>query len=113
VSTDLVSWLRTQLDADEKAQREPYCSDGWHSNKCELHAEPPAGEPWPDCDCGVPARVLAEVDAKRRIIKAVDALDSDGGIFLAIGTHLDTDAIWAALVLPYADRAGYDERWRA
>lgn len=141
MTADLATWLRTQLDADEKAQREPYCSDGWHANKCELHAEPSAGEPWPDCDCGVPARILADIEARRRIIDAwlppgenphpgkpctsdPDG-DPDGEDFNTPWNsgpcvwHLDAmkrryphDLVLRLLALPYADRAGYDQGWR-
>lgn len=53
-----------------------------------------------------PARVLAEVDAKRRIIEvAIGEMD-----------HGDFGWAWsqvlALLALPYADRPGYQDEWR-
>jgi len=50
-----------------------------------------------------PARVLAECDAKRRIVAMMD------------DPHRDTYEVYAvlrALALPYADHDDYDEAWR-
>lgn len=67
-----------------------------------------------------PARVLAEVDAKRRIIDQYEQLRADVAHWRGLG---DEDAApvateWAygevvkMLALPYADRPGYLEEWR-
>lgn len=103
MTSPLVTFLLAQLDADQTAAEDAE-SACWHIDYCDDR-----GEPFHDRFTW--ARICAEVDAKRRIIKAVDALDSDGSISSAIGGYLDTDAIWAALVLPYADRDGYDQHW--
>jgi hypothetical protein len=103
MSSPLVTFLLAQLEADQAAAEDAETAC-WHIDYCDNR-----GEPFHDRFNW--ARISAEVDAKRRLIAAVDALDSDGDISSAIGTHLDTDAIWVALVLPYADRDGYDQRW--
>jgi len=60
----LIEWLREQLDADERVRWE------FHHLDCVATAEANANEipDRRDCDCGYPARVLAEVKAKRAIL---------------------------------------------
>jgi hypothetical protein len=60
-TTDLVTFLRAWLDKDEEAQ--------WHDQGCllVLAGNDTFGEFEP-CDCAVPARVLRDVEAKRRIV---------------------------------------------
>ncbi|MBX6358139.1 MAG: hypothetical protein IRZ05_20110 [Micromonosporaceae bacterium] len=53
-----------------------------------------------------PARVLADVDAKRRIIEAALG-EQDHGDFGWAWTQ-----VLALLALPYADRPGYQDEWR-
>ena len=107
---DLVQFLRAQLD------REAARATGWHDLECDIHEHLDAGllaqiaaarmleeVPGAVCDCGGPARVLAEVDAKRRMID-----DVWGGP--------DHDDMWThhlrLLALPYADRPDYRDTWR-
>ncbi|WP_346536961.1 DUF6221 family protein [Micromonospora sp. DPT] len=98
MSDDLVTWLRAQLDIDEKWARDT--------------GGPLYGEPH---DVGTPghhARVLAEVDAKRRIIDKYELWsdekfpDSNGGYASALADVL------SMLALPYADRPGYRDEWK-
>lgn len=92
------------------------------------------------CDCGIPARVLAECEAQRRIIALhamltqpeTEIVTTDGGAAtvrmtgrteyscVACGDsyderqwHLDEacETLYL-LTLPFADRAGYREEWR-
>lgn len=66
-----------------------------------------------------PARVLAECDAKRRIVAMRKTYDgrpitgeSPGAVSaIAVGAAV-LDAALTALALPYADHADYDETWR-
>lgn len=120
--TGLVDWLESQIGFVEWiAQRTMQAGPRWQNFDMdgELRDNTNAGtvaqfgHPQDRAHVALndPAQALAEVDAKRRIIAAVNALDENGDIYLATGTHLDTDAIWAALVLPYADRDGYDQHW--
>lgn len=90
---ELVTWLRAQLDDDERAARawlpfgNPTDADRDHFARHD------------------PLRVLAEVDAKRRIIDwALAWLEREVAPWNA-------DLI-RMLALPYADRAGYREEWR-
>jgi hypothetical protein len=53
-----------------------------------------------------PARVLREVDAKRRILDAYENYDREA-------PELDVpDSVVRLLALPYADRPGYRDDWR-
>lgn len=104
---DLVTWLLAQLDEDEQrahAAAEPFVHgdrtgmDGLHPQILSYVRQ------W------VPARVLAEVDAKRRIIELYSGTaqypDFSGGYDSAA-----EDAI-KLLAVPYADRPGYRDEWR-
>ena len=57
-----------------------------------------------------PARVLAEVDAKRRIIEACERIQA--GIRDDYTADFFADAVLEHLALPYADHPEYDESWR-
>jgi Family of unknown function (DUF6221) len=109
---DLVLWLRAQLDDDERVAREASRYDdedaaewkityGWSRvarhkvHRTGMRQTLPPGAP-------SPARVLAEVDAKRRIIDEAIRLESYDGEFEFL----------ELLALPYADRPGYREEWR-
>lgn len=117
-ATDLITWLRAQLDDDEgvarKAAAFPY--------------EEPTDAPWErervitDSLGGNsraaathrivaifanPARVLAEVDAKRRILDALEPEASGESLDARFHAHLIR-----LLALPYAGRDGYREEWR-
>jgi hypothetical protein len=158
---DLVTWLRAQLDDDERwavaaNQPYPYSPDatapptGVHWQWVAGHDWEPAlpdpvvdefvAEPgyscnlatvetWPSGTTGSamprtyaneivemdasaaghiarwdPARVLAEVDAKRQILDlATDVTEM---------SHDTADTMIRLLALPYADRPGYREEWR-
>lgn len=56
-----------------------------------------------------PARVLREIDAKRRIVNAIADADPDSAYITATFTAWD---VLRLLALPYADRPGYREEWR-
>ena len=56
-----------------------------------------------------PARVLAEVAAKRRIVDGLADADPYSGYITATFTAEDALRL---LALPYADRPGYREEWR-
>jgi hypothetical protein len=105
---DLVQWLRAQFDEDEEDVRRGYLKaepipdyDGW--DKSTTAALPPA----------VAARVLRDIDAKRRIL-AEHALNG------WVCTTCDNGEVEQTfpcptlriLALPYADRPGYREEWR-
>lgn len=145
---DLVTWLRGQLDEDERVAREagpgPWMAittrdfTGGPDSALDLGGptgrvvlagwfdddpiRPPESEHIARWD---PARVLAEVDAKRRILDEILAYESkiDGewgcchsaeGIAAGQCPDIRPDDIHAVrlLALPYADRPGYREEWR-
>jgi hypothetical protein len=111
---DLVQWLRVQLDTDAKAA-EPYAEKAVHARDCDML--PDGDRVTYPCDCGVPARVLREIEAKRALVdeytQAEESLDrwtcpdmSDVGRAEGLGAAI------ALLAVPYADRSGYREEWR-
>ena len=112
MSDDLVAFLKARLDDGKKRQAD--ISESWHSPACEsmpdvLHPDNETGA----CNCGVPAHVLADIEAKLRIVKEYEDADTvaqfpdfDGG--LASGLE---DAL-RLLALPYADHPDYREEWR-
>lgn len=61
-----------------------------------------------------PARVLAECEAKRRIVELVDWLNNQSADFRVppILSDLPSRLVLRHLALPYADHPGYDEAWR-
>lgn len=128
---DLVRFLRTQLDDDERVAHAAADGDPvWNIR----HPEPGAPS-WSrsallgkslvsSCDPATltpaegehiarwdPARVLAEVEAVRKLLDWLDDLDrweSGANVF----RMPDTDDARKALAQPYADRPGYREEWR-
>jgi hypothetical protein len=121
---DLVQWLGAQLDQDEQSR------DDLHARDCESIPVEGYNGPFP-CDCGVPARVLREIDAKQKLlivhrpVRRTDFITSAGSPAgpMMVCHECDantTDADWPdnpcrtlrLLATPYADRAGYNEAWR-
>lgn len=99
--TDLVEFLRARLDEDEEAAQ---------AVMARQHATDPLPtvfRPWDllysgDLDPAV-RRLLAEVEAKRRIVSLCDLAD-DNGYDIA-------SEVLALLALPYADHPDYDPAW--
>ncbi|MET8278287.1 DUF6221 family protein [Micromonospora sp. NPDC005174] len=132
---DFVIWLRVQLDDDERvakiaADRYPHWATTDEGDVVQVGTGGSgylANGPWGTSLFEVgehiarhdPARVLAEVDAKRRIldIHHDDGHgDCDGCGLDAIGLHvhqLDECPTLLALALAYADRPGYRDEWRS
>lgn len=75
----------------------------WHEADCEQNSLSGG-----DCDCDVPAYVLADIEAKRRIVEGiVPERDPYAG-------HPDYDPLWILqlLALPFADHPDYRaEEW--
>jgi len=101
--SELVAWLREQLDDDERAAASLIGLGGLApSDPLLLQTEYLAR--W------TPKRALAEVDAKRRMLDWCDRMelvDGFGGLMAR-----DARMFRRLLALPYADRAGYREEWR-
>ena len=124
---DLVQWLRAQLDEDARR------ASSWHTLECDIHAYLQGDmdsvratmsmfheAPGAVCDCNVPARVLREIDAKRRILRALESAEvalrnTEPGMEpheLMTGSVNSLRAAVRLLALPYSDRPGYREEWR-
>jgi hypothetical protein len=128
---DLVTWLRAQLDEDERIAREAAdegdgqwrlatYNDGtttaWHGEAEVMTAL------YQDDAVHIrnwdPARVLAEVDARRRMLDVVlpKVTDLQGACDEEWGARpgLDADDLLVrTLALPYSDREGYRDEWQA
>ena len=93
--TDLVAFLRARLDEDERIARdgEGAC---WHVDYCD--EDGPVFMARFD-----PARVLREVEAKRRIVGWADSPALPDAEYFYVLT---------ALALPYADHGDHREEWR-
>lgn len=140
---DLVTWLRAQMIDDERVAREALHSDAvrpgewvtehhnseYHDepNRCHI-AEDSSGHYWtvasevfiPVAEHMArwdPARALAEIDAKRRILELHGNVDggeecytcSDKTGYMAEAVPCSTVRL---LAVPYAERAGYRDEWR-
>ncbi|MFE9127067.1 DUF6221 family protein [Streptomyces sp. NPDC007148] len=159
---DLVKWFGAQLDEDERIARAASWTDdanAWHAEPSPFGARD-AGQRWyieDAIDDGVvshvdpaasdhegvarhiaewdPARVLREIDSKRRVLgvyasalkdraalrdRMREVVDSDPDEFYRlhrqesdlIGRARQLGPIVRLLALPYADRPGYLDDWR-
>lgn len=100
---DLASWLLDQIAEDERVAGD-LAADGYpkHGRRV-LSVQGTLEIPWPDR--WNPVRVLAECDAKRRIIASFEGLRYDEA-------HVLADRVLRLLALPYSDRPGYREEWK-
>jgi hypothetical protein len=132
---DLITFLRAQLDEDERVARAasmaPWLRD--EANASIRHSGPSASKSSESFGMYViasvgahdigrpshedaehitrwdPARVLAEIDAKRRMVDECVGSNTDAN---SPDACVLADAILRLLALAYADRHGYDEAWR-
>jgi hypothetical protein len=121
---DLITWFREQLDDDERIAsaagslnstwREVgrtgviVCSEGGRAEELiEAHIAPPA----PHITRFDPARVLREVEAKRRLVElhspGSDPCDAHDASLRSVPCE-----VIELLALPFSDRPGYREEWR-
>lgn len=139
--SDLVNWMRAQLDADADAANiissGGYVPQTWHAGPAgpghvgvllfaedRVIGDPPgcverSDEPfavviggraeYAHIVCWDPARAIAEIDAKRRVLELYEV--SASRQINPDGWELMKHAV-RALALPYADRPGYREEWR-
>lgn len=94
--SDLVTWLRAQLDADEFLFRH------WPGDPTTMQGYDGRGGATASWS---PQLALAEVEAKRRIIDAIQGWGEDDGAYA-----LNFAA--QCLALAYAHRDGYRDEWR-
>jgi hypothetical protein len=138
-AVDLVQWLTAQLDADERIARaatpSPWVDQGGYVTDVGPDGLPRVqvtdygtqdGEPEEDNPRGRadsahitrhdPARVLREIDAKRKLVeKAADADQYSRTTWAnpgSVGAASAYRAMLRLLAAPYADRDGYREEWR-
>jgi uncharacterized protein DUF6221 len=122
---ELITWLRAQLDHDEQVAVEARDTD--HSGVFDgtgivvMHAATgtrnvtlisTVATHIADWD---PARVLAEVDAKRRMLdwltRVDEYMDRDDMSWHRLGGAIDTDDAVRLLAQPYAGREGWRTEW--
>jgi hypothetical protein len=108
----LVEFLRARLAEDEAQQQDS--STRWHRKDCEavpdvLYPDRETGE----CDCGVPARILAETEAKQKLLAEYAAADAranwpdfDGGVASGLEMALQH------LTAPFSGHPDYREEWK-
>ncbi|TMU98079.1 DUF6221 family protein [Streptomyces sp. DASNCL29] len=123
---ELVRWLGVQLDEDERIARAVQWEGSGNRLSWELAASATVDVGEDEFYAGDrtianhivthdPARVLREIDAKRRIIAEVvpEARKAEAMIHEEWGSGSDTAGdLLRLLALPYADRPGYKESWR-
>jgi hypothetical protein len=107
VTDDLVTWLRAQLDEVQRMAGEAP-PDEWDDPYGEFRSR--GGPLFDHVLWHSPAQVLAEVEAKRRILDLIREPDDPN----------DDEQVWyqcaladvaRLLALPYADRPGYRAEW--
>lgn len=108
---ELTDFLTARLDDDEAAALAGIeTRTRWRAptSRTALHVVVKVGA-WPA------ARVLAEVEAKRRIVDALDSL-SDMGVDSTSDYAQGATAAWREalrlIAFPYADHPDYREEWR-
>lgn len=130
MSTDLTAWLLEQITEDERVARAAKDNTAgewaWRAQDAPVVLYDYSGKRTMGEGAHIaawdPARVLAECDAKRRIIEVHHAreatgFDRDGEEHSAMvcdACSMEDDPCPTArlLALPYADRPGYREEWR-
>lgn len=122
-TTGLMTFLWKQLDTDAARALQ------WHDLECDIHAHLDGGllaavaasrmldeVPGAVCDCGGPARVLREVEAKRAVVaryefacgQAVQSqTEAERETWVQVGGALQACVLLLAGV--YEDRPGYAE----
>ncbi|MET7475076.1 DUF6221 family protein [Streptomyces sp. NPDC005648] len=118
----IVTFLETVLSAEAVRQRNP--STQWHDKDCEAvpHVLYPGLETG-TCTCGVPAQVLAEIEARQALLdEHQDTNDGDCGTCVGGDWGYPTHGTSSPqshpcrtlrlLAQPYADRPGYEESWK-
>jgi hypothetical protein len=111
---DLVTWLGAALDDDERTAALAATGGSWARMVSNYFAGATGSDcrAFPLAEAFGPARVLAEVEAKRAILRRYAPTvehfnrfnDNDGSLDLL-------DAILRDLALPYRDRPGWKPEW--
>lgn len=119
MSADLTAFFSARLD--EEATRQQDIWGKWHHQNCEavpdvLYPDRETGA----CDCGVPERVLRDIEAKRQILN--EHRGSDSYVYTDDGTRACSTCGDSTIRHPcqtlrllaavYADHPDYQEAWR-
>ncbi|CAL9529773.1 DUF6221 family protein [Streptomyces sp. enrichment culture] len=117
MSDDLIQWLRAQLDEDEQAARAAALTEGLTGSLVDFLKHEAAHVDVAPSEAHyarhTPARVLREIDAKRRIIEQHERYARERRRMMGgWDPQSDDSPILAALATVYADRPGYREEWR-
>ncbi|MFF8840568.1 DUF6221 family protein [Streptomyces sp. NPDC015130] len=111
MSTDLIAFLRARLDEDEQAARA--ANSGWYSYDAEQAIAFVPVEDAQHIARHSPARVLAEVEAKRQIIKQHERYAAERRRMMGgWDPRSDDSPILSALAAVYADHSDYQPDWR-
>ncbi|MFE0651072.1 DUF6221 family protein [Streptomyces sp. NPDC059534] len=124
---DLIAFLRARLDEDEQIARAPhpaflaweYDASVWQirdlGNGNELANVLPRRAYGEHIARHDPARVLAEVDAKRELLSCYEAMAADVLVVTGVESILSEyrRVILPGLALPYADHPDYQDAWRS
>ena len=111
--SDLAEFLLARIAEDERVAKVADIGVGHGVRPDELWTitNPPRGEV-----CATPARVIAECEAKRRIVERLDAYLTENAETEPEGLwELLDDHAWATLynlAAPYADHPDYREEWK-
>lgn len=96
----LTDFLLARIAEDAALARDPNADGSPHALVCDVNSYS-AG----DCDCTWPGQVLADCEAKRRIVESYVAEFGQGDWLVDHHTlHL--------LALPYAGHSNYHEEWK-
>jgi hypothetical protein len=113
MSADLVAFLRARLD--EEAARQQNSLDRWHHPDCENL--PDGIHVTFGCNCGVPERVLASIEADRALLHAYEAAQKTVDAFTCpdmydVGRAYGLEEAMQHRAVRYADHPEYREEWR-
>jgi hypothetical protein len=99
----IVEFLRARYDEDERRARA--AAPGWDGERDQYEWQDLSDQAFAHARSHDPARVLREVEAKRRIVKRIAAE------IRAVGPSLASTWVLHALAMPYADHPDYDPTW--
>lgn len=112
---ELVTWLRAQIDEDERVAQFAMPRRGEEWNASYGHAFVILVDVDRHSKRHSPARVLREVQAKRRILEVATSQIKVAEILPpehAQQAAARAQGIIQLLAVPYADRPGYRDEWR-
>jgi hypothetical protein len=113
---DLIDWLRARLDDDQREAEAQQRFDAWVDEQRGTNVEAIVVPPLSQLgSAGDPARVLAEVSAKRRILDYHVQLAAAAPNAWEEGVaHAEAAIAFVVrlLALPHADRPGFRDEWR-